>query len=90
MSTPVTRYRASDRALPQSLPEPEYGPDDEIVRVGWHGRFTFRGRQLKVSRSLELTDVAARPKPEKDGLFDFYFYHHRVMELDLNQPVISL
>jgi transposase InsO family protein len=90
MSTPVTRYRASERAFPETLPEPEYGPDDEIVRVGWHGRFTFRGRQLKVSRSLELTDVAARPNAEKDGLIDFYFYHHRVMELDLNQPVIPL
>jgi transposase InsO family protein len=90
MSTPIKRYRPSERAFPDTLPAPVYGPDDEVVRVGWHGRFTFRGHPLKVSRSLELMDLAARPNAEKDGLFDFYFYQHRVMELDLNQPVIPL
>ena len=90
MSTPVKRYRPSQRAFPNTLPAPQYGPDDEIVRVGWHGRFTFRGRPLKVSRSLELLELAARPKADKDGAFDFYFYHHRLMELDLNQPIIPL
>jgi transposase InsO family protein len=90
MSTPVKRYRPSERAFPDQIPAPEYGPDDEIVRVGWHGKFTFRGRPLKVSRSLELLDLAARPKADKDGTFDFYFYHHHLMELDLNQPTTPL
>ena len=90
MSTPVKRYRPSTRVWPSTIPEPEYGPDDEIVKVDWHGRFTFRGRELKVSRSLEKLSLAARPNAEKDGVFDFYFYQHRVMELDLNQPLISL
>jgi transposase InsO family protein len=90
MSTPVKRYRPSTRVWPSTIPEPQYGPDDEIVKVDWHGRFTFRGRELKVSRSLEKLSLAARPNAEKDGVFDFYFYQHRVMELDLNQPLISL
>jgi transposase InsO family protein len=90
MSTPVKRYRPSTRVWPSTIPEPQYGPDDEIVKVDWHGHFTFRGRELKVSRSLEKLSLAARPNAEKDGVFDFYFYQHRVMELDLNQPLISL
>jgi hypothetical protein len=87
MSTPLKRYRPSDRAFPATLPGPEYGPDDEIVKVGWHGRFMFRGHSLKVSRSLEMTHLAARPNADKDGSFDFYFYHHHLMELDLNHPL---
>lgn len=90
MSTPVKQYRPSTRVWPSTIPEPQYGPDDEIVKVDWHGHFTFRGRELKVSRSLEKLSLAARPNAEKDGVFDFYFYQHRVMELDLNQPLISL
>lgn len=90
MSTPVKRYRPSTRVWPSTIPEPQYGPDDEIVKVDWHGHFTFRGRELKVSRSLEKLSLAARPNAEKDGVFDFYFYQHRVIELDLNQPLISL
>ena len=90
MSTPVKRYRPSTRVWPSTISEPQYGPDDEIVKVDWHGHFTFRGRELKVSRSLEKLSLAARPNAEKDGVFDFYFYQHRVMELDLNQPLISL
>jgi hypothetical protein len=90
LSTPVKRYRPSTRVWPSTIPEPEYGPDDEIVKVDWRGHFTFRGHELKVSRSLEKLSLAARPNAEKDGVFDFNFYQHRVMQLDLNQPLISL
>lgn len=86
MSTPIKRYRPSARSYPQELPSPAYGPDDEVVRVGWHGRFTWRGKELKVSRALEKMDIAARQNPEKPNCIDFYFYHHRFMQLDLNEP----
>jgi transposase InsO family protein len=89
LSTPIKRYRPSARAFPDTLPTPEYGPDDEVLRVGWNGKLVFRGLKLKVSNALQLMDVAARPNPEKADTFDFYFGHHRFMKLDLNEPTTT-
>jgi len=63
LSTPIKRYRPSARAFPDTLPTPEYGPDDEVLRVGWNGKLVFRGLKLKVSNALQLMDVAARQNP---------------------------
>lgn len=86
MSTPMTRYRASPRALPLTLAPIEYGPDDEVLRVGWNGKVTFRGHLLRVSSALHQLDVAARANPQTVDTYDLYFAHHRLMTFDLNQP----
>jgi transposase InsO family protein len=89
MATPVTRYRPSPRSLPSTLPPIEYGPDDEVLRVGWNGKITFRGHRLRVSSALHRLDVAARPHPDIADAYDFYFAHHRLTTFDLNQPDAS-
>jgi len=86
MQTPISRYRPSPRAFPEVLPAIEYGPDDEIVRVKWNGELRFRGRKFKLSNALHRHDVAIRPHPTEDGIFDVYFAHHRCLTIDLNQP----
>ena len=86
MATPATRYRSSPRSLPSTLAPIEYGPEDEVVRVGWDGKLTFRGRRLRVSSALHTYHVAARPNPDIANAYDFYFAHHRIMTFDLNQP----
>jgi transposase InsO family protein len=85
MATPITRYRQSPRSLPSALPPIEYGPDDEVLRVGWNGKLRFRGHQLNVSSALHRLDVAVRPNPETPNAFDVYFAHHRLMTFDPNQ-----
>lgn len=89
MQTPISRYRPSPRAFPEVLPAIEYGPDDEIVRVKWNGELRFRGRKFKLSNALHRHDVAIRPHPTEDGIFDVYFAHHRCLTIDLNQPVAA-
>ena len=89
MATPITRYRSSPRAMPSTLAPIEYGPDDEVLRVGWNGKITFRGYQLRVSSALHRLDVAARMNPEIADAYDFYFAHHRLMTFDPNQPDAS-
>ena len=86
MATPITRYRPSPRSLPDTLPPIEYGADDEVLRVGWNGKITFRGHQLRLSSALHRLEVAARPNPELADAHDFYFAHHRLMTFDPNQP----
>lgn len=89
MATPITRYRSSPRAMPSTLAPIEYGPGDEVLRVGWNGKITFRGHPLRVSSALHRLDVAARMNPEIADAYDFYFAHHRLMTFDPNQPDAS-
>ena len=86
MNTPHTRYQPSPRMMPSTLAPPEYGPCDEVLRVGWNGKVRFRGQHLRVSSALHGRDIAARPSREITDAYDFYFAHHRLMTFDLNQP----
>lgn len=85
MATPITRYRPSERLLPESLPEIVYAPGDVVIKVRWNGELRFRDRQYKVSSALQLRNVAIRPKADNDGLFEVYFAHHRCLTIDLRQ-----
>jgi hypothetical protein len=49
MATPITRYACSLRTMPDQLPEPEYGPVDEVLRVNSNGVVRLRGEKLKLS-----------------------------------------
>lgn len=84
MQTPISRYRPSPRAFPDVLPPIEYGLDDEIIRVTWNGELRFRGQRYKLSSALNRHDVAVRPRPTEDGVFDVFFAHHRCFIIDLN------
>ena len=86
LQTPITRYRASQRSFPETLPAIEYGLDDTVVRVKWNGELRFQGRQFKVSSALHRHDIAIRPRPLEEGIFDVYFAHHRCLMIDMNAP----
>ena len=83
MATPLTRYRPSPRAMPEHLPEPEYGPGDEVLLVNSSGLVRLRGQKLRLSIALKGLRVAARPKEDEDGVFELWFAHYRVATLDL-------
>lgn len=85
MATPATRYQVSARSYPERLPDIEYSPQDIVVTVRWFGEIRFHGHRFKLSNPLRGLPVAIRPKPETDGLFDVYFVHHRLMQIDLRQ-----
>jgi transposase InsO family protein len=84
MATPLTRYQPSPRTMPEHLPEPEYGPGDEVLKVNSNGVVRFRDKPLRLSIALKGLRVAARPKDDEDGVIEFWFAHHRVAKLDLN------
>ena len=83
MATPLTRYQPSPRTMPEHLPEPEYGPGDEVLRVNSNGLVRFQGEPLRLSIALKGLRVAARPKDDEDGVIEFWFAHQRVAKLDL-------
>lgn len=84
MATPASRYTASLRPLPSTLPAIEYGPDDIVRRVGAGGRIHFRGRLWRVGKAFIGQPVALRPQAERDGVFRAYFCHQPLHLIDLN------
>lgn len=86
LDTPTTHYRVSPRAYPERLPAIEYGPDDTVVTVKWGGEIKFRGRRVKLSNSLHGQPVAVRPDRKTEGLFEVFFVHHKLMQIDLRTP----
>lgn len=85
MATPTTRYQISPRPYPEKLPAIEYGPDDTVVMVKSLGQIRFRGRSYKLSNPLRGQPVAIRPRPDTDGLFDVFFIHHKLLQIDLRE-----
>jgi len=83
MATPISRYACSLRTMPERLPEPEYGPGDEVLRVNASGVVRVRGQKLQLSLALKWLQVAARPSEHEDGVIEIWFAHQRVAKLDL-------
>ena len=85
MNTPASRYRASERAYPRTLPPLEYGPNDTVVKVGWLGEVRFKSKRFKVSAALKDHEIALRAQPGREGCYDVYFVHHKLREIDLRE-----
>lgn len=86
MAVPADRYRPSPKAFPEVLPAIEYAPQDVVLKVDKRGRTRLFGRNLIVSTALADHPIAARPSDHQDGLYDLFFAHQRIGEIDLNQP----
>lgn len=83
MAVPASRYRPSARAMPKALPEPEYGPDDIVRRVGTTKFYvSFKGRLWKMPQAFGGERVAIRPRGE-DGQYGIFFGATRIADIDL-------
>lgn len=83
MATPISRYQVSARPYPEVLAPIEYGPDDTVVIVKWQGALRFMGRTFKLASGLRGLPVAVRPQGRTEGLFDVFFMHHRLKQIDI-------
>jgi transposase InsO family protein len=80
--TPVTRYSASTRACPPVLPPIEYAADCHVRKVDQHGKFSFRGRSVRISKAFHGYPIGLRATVQ-DGVWDVYFCHHKINSIDL-------
>jgi transposase InsO family protein len=83
MVVPASRYRESTREFPDSLPPIQYGPGNEVRKVQSDGRVYFRGRGFRVGKAFRGHHLALRPTVT-EGLFDVFFSHHKVAQINLN------
>lgn len=79
---PASRYHESSRSFPETLPPIIYGNNDVVRKVGQHGRIAYRNRLFRVGRGLQGQRVALRAT-ENDGIFDVYFCHQNVAQINL-------
>lgn len=86
MHTPSSRYRPSPRTMPRQLAPIEYLDDDLVRKVQHGGWIHLHGRELRVGKALIGQPVACRPLPGKDGHYAIFFCHHKLEEIDLNEP----
>ena len=86
---PASRYRPSDRSMPDRLPAVEYD-EGEIVRTvpTTKDYISFRGLHFKVPQAFRGERVAIRPLTV-DGQFGVFFAAHQIATIDLttNQSV---
>lgn len=89
LRVPAARYRMSERAFPERLPEPEYGPDCQTRRVQHGGRVCYRGHVFRVGKALRREIIGIRPTPI-DGLVDICLGPHPILRVDLraDEPTV--
>lgn len=60
LKTPATRYRPSERAFPEKLPEVEFSPDDQVRRVKHDGSFKYLGQSWYIGAAFSRERVGVR------------------------------
>ena len=86
MQTPISRYRSSPRAFPETLPPVDYGEAVATRRVQAAGQIHYQGREFKVSKAFRGQLVALRHSSNQDGLIEVFFCHQKIAQFDLAQP----
>jgi len=82
MAVPATRYRASVRAFPETLPPIEYAPDHHVRRVQKQGWISFKGISARLPKAFTGYPVALVPDTT-DGVWKIIFASRKIATLDL-------
>ncbi len=82
MEVPVSRYRPSERTMPDRLPPLEYGPGIVLRKANPVGQVSFKGRLLKVSEAFGGDPIGFRPT-RRDGVYDVLYAGFHVGQADL-------
>ncbi len=81
---PITSYQPSPRSYPEQLPDVEYDPGDQVVKVRQMGQISFKGLNVFVGGGLAGERVAIRPTTE-EGIYDVVFIHKTLRQIDIRQ-----
>lgn len=81
LDVPVQRYKPSERAYPEKLPELEFSPLDEVRWVNRHGQIKYKGRILPIGSGFARERVGVRIAA--DGLLEVRYGPHVVERVDL-------
>jgi putative transposase len=86
MQVPADRYRPSPRAMPDRLPEVQYGSGETVRRVSTTKDYiSFKGRLWSVPRAFRGELLAIRPLTA-DGHYGIFFGSWPIATIDLTMP----
>jgi transposase InsO family protein len=82
---PASRYRPSDRAMPDRLPQVEYDEHEIVRRVpATKDYISFKGRHWKVPQAFRGERLAIRHL-NTDGRYGVFFAAHLIATIDLTK-----
>ena len=81
---PVSRYSASGRPFPETLPPIEYDLSDVVRMVRNSGRIKYQGAEHFVGEGLNGQPVAVR-HTSTDGVIDIFYCEQKVRSIDLRK-----
>jgi len=82
MQVPASRYRTSPRPFPEKLPPIFYDESLIVRKADTCGTINFKNRVYRVGKAFCQSPVGLRPT-EVDGVYDVYFCHQKVNQIDL-------
>lgn len=85
LDTPSQHYQPSQRPFSETLLAIEYNPGEIVRKVHSTGDVTYHDREYRVGKGLVGQYVALRPTAV-DGLFDVFFCHHWVRQINVSLP----
>ncbi len=83
METPITRFKASERLYPETLPAIEYCSSDIVRKVQIKGEIYFKGKEFRISKALHGYPVALR-YTNVEGEYQVFFCQQKVTEINTN------
>jgi transposase InsO family protein len=86
LEVPASRYRASVRCYPETLPPIDYHASDVIRSVRSNGQVGFGGSNYYVGQAFAGETVALRTT-DHDGVWSVFFCHERVATVTRRDPV---
>jgi transposase InsO family protein len=84
LATPASRYRMSQRPMPEAVEPPEYEPGAHVRKVQNGGWLAFKGRQVNCPKAFAGRRLALRAT-DTDGLFDLCYRSHVLSQVDLRE-----
>ena len=83
---PASRYRPSNRAMPEQPPKVEYDDGEIVRRVGTTKAYvSFKGQLWKVPEAFCGESLAIRPRAA-EGQYGIFFGAYEIANIDLTKP----
>ena len=84
LEVPASRYRASERPFPETLPSIEYAPDVQVRRASFKGVIKFESRLVRVGRAFCREPIGVRATLTS-SVYEVFYAHQSLGQFDVSQ-----
>lgn len=84
LEVPASRYRASERPFPETLPSIEYASDVQVRRASFKGVIKFESRLVRVGRAFCREPIGVRATLTS-SVYEVFYAHQSLGQFDMSQ-----